>query len=218
MAVNPLGIYRAIIIGKIHEQITQTALHFRTLSTSPHSTHAAEAAAITTRVSQLVIPKMQVYASDDWQALTILTVSLHPRPGVITELGLNNATGFQPDEGLPSFCAGVLSLRSGVAGRSAHGRIYIPGTPSNALNSSKHTADSHQALRDIGATLLAEWSNTGSSNFARFCVLSRKLGVTRNLGPPVTLSYNMAGMFTVSSIVARPEIATVRRRKLQHGQ
>jgi hypothetical protein len=218
MAVTPTGLYRAVIIGKIHEQLTQTALHFRALTTSPHSTHAAEASALNTRIAAILIPKFQAYASDDWQALSILTVSLIPRPGVLVETALNNATGFQPDEGLPSFCAGVLSLRSGVAGRSAHGRIYVPGTAANALNASKHTAETHQLLRDIGSTLLTEWSNTGSSNFARFCIFSRKLGVTRVLGPPVQLSYSMAGAFTVSSIIARPEIATVRRRKLQHGQ
>lgn len=218
MAVTPTGLYRAIVIGKIHEQLTQTAFHFRALTTSPHSSHAAEASAITSDINTFIIPKMQAFASDDWTALSILTVSLIPRPGVLTELRLGNATGFQPDESLPSFCAGLLSLRTGIAGRSAHGRIYVPGVPENALDASKLTGTALGLLSDIGAALIARFGNTGSSNFARFSVFSRKLGVTRNPGPPATYSYSLNGAMTVTSIIARPEIATMRKRKLQIGQ
>lgn len=195
-----------------------TLFHFRALTTSPHSSHTGEANALINDVKTLILPKIQAFASDDWTALTILCVSLIPRPGVLLEDRLGNATGFQPDESLPSFCAGLLSLRSGVAGRSAHGRIYIPGVPENALDSSKLTGVALGLLSDIGTALTARFGNTGSSNYARYCIFSRKLGVTRNPGPPPTLTYSMTGAFTVSSVIARPEIATQRKRKLQRGQ
>lgn len=218
MPLNPLGLYRIIVNGEIHGQLTQNLFHFKTHTGSTHTTYNVELQAIMTDFRNLVLPKIQLYASDDWVIKSVLGVTLIPRPGFLVEDRTPGLTGAQGDDALPSHNAGLLVFRSGVGGRSGHGRVYIPGPSALLCPNSRHSDSYLALLADIGSTLLGRFGATGSASIARFGIFSRKLGVTRNLGPPVTLSYNMAGFFTASSFIPRSEVATMRKRKLFRGQ
>lgn len=218
MPLNPLGLYRLKLIGEIHGQTTETAFHFITRSTSTITTYAAEAQAIVNDFLASVLPAIRIWASDDWHVKSVLIVTLIPSPGVLIENRLAGGEGFQGGDSLPSFCAGLLSLRTGISGRSAHGRLYLPGVPEDLSSDSRLSGVSLGQLQDIGTALTTRYGTAGTFVNARFGVFSRRIGVTRNPGPPPRLIYNHNGFFTVSSIVARPEIATVRKRKIAQGQ
>lgn len=215
--VNPLGLYHLSLFGEIHGQTTQNVFHFQTRSSSIGATHAFEATQLLTDFNTNVVPKIKAFCCDDWAIKTILVTTLIPKSTVLTEMRIATGAGLQPDDSLPSFCAGLLSLRTGVGGRSAHGRIYIPGVPEGLSSQSRTEGSLLTLLSDIGTVLLTRYGPTGGFAYARYGVFSRKLGVTRSAGPPPTLTFNHVGFFPVTEIIARPEIATMRKRKLSHG-
>jgi hypothetical protein len=217
MALNPLGLYRLKVLGELHGQATETAFHFMTHSTSTMTTYASEAQAIVNDFKLQVLPKMQAFACQEWAAKSILIVTLIPTPGVLIEDRLASATGFQTDDSLPSFCAGLLSLRSGLSGRSGHGRIYVPGVPENLSIQSRLEGSLLGLLSDLGGILVSRYGLAGSFANARFGIYSRKLGIVYPSSNPTQPVYTHTGFMTLSSAIARPEIATVRKRKLARG-
>lgn len=198
--------------------MTNTVLHFIGGRNANINSHANELSAICNEVANYVVPAMQGFCSDDWSAKTVLGVSLIPRPGVLVEVRIASGSGAQPDDSLPSFCAGLLSIRTGVGGRSGHGRLYIPAPTEDLCSASRLEGNYLTILANIGAVLNTRFGPTGLSNLAYFGIFSRKLGVTRNAGPPATLSYSMAGFMKMTTWIARPELVTQRKRMLARGQ
>lgn len=219
MPLNPLGLYRVTLVGELHGQLTQNHFHFQTnASWNGHSLYKNELSALITHFVANLVPKVQLFASQQWAAKTVLGITLIPKAEVMIEQRIANGTGTQTDDSLPSFCAGLLSLRTGAGGRSRIGRLYIPGVAEGLSSSSRLEGNYLSLLDGIGASLRQFYGQTGSFPDCRFGVYSRKLGVTRSVGPPPTLNYSAVGFRLVDTIIARPEIATMRRRKLARGQ
>jgi len=189
-----------------------------TRDTSTITTYSAEAQSIANDFLLGVLPLIQQWASDDWHVKSVLIVTLIPSPGVLIENRLAGGEGFQGGDSLPSFCAGLLSFRTGISGRSAHGRLYLPGVPEDLVSESRLEGVSLGQLQAIGTQLVTRYGVAGTFANARYGVFSRRLGVTRDPGPPPRLVYSTAGFFTVNSSIARPEVATIRKRKLARGQ
>lgn len=218
MPLNPLGLYRLKLVGELHGQATETAFHFQTNSTgNVNNSYRVELQDLMANFVTNIVPKVQLFASQEWIGKTVLGITLIPKAEVFIETRLMNGTGGQSDDSLPSFCAGLLSLRTGFGGRSRIGRLYIPGVAENHSSDSRLEGQYLGVLSGIGAALLQFYGPTGGFPYVRYGVFSRKLGVTRSVGPPPTLNYNAAGFARVDSIIARPEIATMRRRKLARG-
>lgn len=215
---SPQGLYRLNLIGEIHGQLTNNLFHFRGGVNANMNTHANELTNIHSDFITHMLPKIRAFACDDWKAKTLLGVSLIPRPGVLVETRIATGDGLQLNDSLPSFCAGLLSFRSGFGGRSGGGRLYIPGVAEDRSEDSRLEGDYLALLNDIGSTLLTRYGLSGTAFIARFGTFSRRLGVTRSAGPPVTLNYNMNGFFPSTTFIARPEIATMRKRMLFRGQ
>jgi hypothetical protein len=218
MPLSPLGLYRVTLIGELHGQATQTAFHFQTNSSgNVNNNYSTELQDLMANFITNIVPKVQLFAGQEWAGKTVLGITLIPKATVFVEMRLANGTGTQPDQCLPSFCAGLLSLRTGAGGRSRIGRLYIPGVAEGLSSNSKLEGSYLSLLSGIGAALLQQYGPSGGFPYVRYGVFSRKLGVTRNPGPPATLSYSSAGWMMINSIIARPEIATQRRRKLARG-
>ena len=217
MALNPLGLYRLKLLGEIHGQATETAFHFQTRSNSTFTTYPSEINALITDFKAQVLPKIQQFAADDWRVKSILVVTLIPDPGYLVEDRLAVGAGLQGNDSLPSHDAGLLSIRTGISGRSGHGRIFFPGVPEDLSADSRLDGVALGFLQDIGNSLLARYGSTGTYASNRFGIFSRKLGVTRTLVPFPKLVYSHSGFMVATTAIARPEIATQRRRKLARG-
>lgn len=218
MPLNPLGLYHITLVGEMHGQITQNGFYFQTRSYSTGSSYQSEATDLLQEFNAYILPKFVMFCSDDWHARSAICVTLIPNHTVLLEQRITLATGAQPDDSLPSFCSALLSTRTGVGGRSAHGRIYVPAPSEDHVASSRIQGSSLTQLQDIGTALLARFGNGGSFTKCRYGVFSRKLGTTRNAGPPATLTYNHAGFFPVTEVIARAEIASMRKRQLFRGE
>lgn len=217
MALPQVGLYRLTLIGELHGQATQTAFHFSDSDNHPNSTYQVALNHLMNDFLDIVKPKIQIFCSQQWAMKTLIGVTLIPKAEVFIETRIANGTGAQTDDSLPSFCAGLLSLRTGRGGRRRIGRLYLPGVAEGLSSNSRLEGSYLTALSDIGAALSSRYGVNGTYPYCRYGVFSRALGVTRVLLPKPSLNYSLAGFTVINSTVARPEIATMRRRKLARG-
>lgn len=218
MPLSPKGLYRIKLIGELHGQATETAFHFLTNSSgNVNNSYQTELTDLLAHFITNIVPKVQTFACQEWAGKTVTAITLIPKAEVFLETRLANGTGVQSDNSLPSFCAGVLSLRTGKGGRSRIGRLFLPGVAEGLSSASRLEGNYLSLLAAIGSALTASYGASGSYPYVRYGVFSRKLGVTRTLLPTPSLTYNEVGFQMVTNTVARPEIATMRRRKLARG-
>jgi hypothetical protein len=217
MPVTPRQLYQIKIIGELHGQATETRFWFKSADTSTWTTPQNELTSLRGDFLTNIVPAYKAFCNQNWSAKTMLSVQMTAVPGIFIDDVLSGG-GVQTGDSLPSFCAGLLSLRTGLTGRSRVGRIYVPGVAEDLSSNSRLEGAYTSVLQTLGATLLARYGPSGSFAHCRIGVFSRKLGVTRNPGPPPSLSYSINGWTQVTSFIARPEVATQRKRKLARGQ
>lgn len=215
--MTPRGLYRLKLVGELHGQLTETAFHFKGADSNSYTSYLAEMQALHDDFTSNIITPYKTFCNQEWKAKSLLTIQLLPTPGILLESILTGG-GVQVGNSLPSFCAGLLSLRTGFTGRSYHGRIYIPGVSEDLSSLGKLEGNYLSLLQSLGATLLTRYGPSGAANSARLGVFSRKLGVTRVTLPIPHLTYSLSGWNQLSTVVARAEIATQRKRKLARGQ
>lgn len=216
MPVTPRQLYCIKIIGELHGQATETRFWFRGADTSTWTTVKNELTSLNSDFLTNVVPAYKSFCNQNWSAKTMLSVQMTAVPGEFIDNVLTGG-GVQTGDALPTFCAGLLSLRTGFTGRSRVGRIYLPGVSEDLSGQSRLEGAYLALLQSLGGTLLSRYGPSGSFAHARIGVFSRKLGVTRNIGPPPSLSYSLNGWTQITACIARNEIATQRKRKLARG-
>lgn len=207
------------MIGEIHGEITQNAFHFLAKNTAEDfGDTLTECRALLTDFIGLVVLAIRTWACDDWAVKTCVLITMVPRHTIMLEERIANGTGFQGDDSLPSFCAGLLSLRTGRGGRSAHGRLYLAGVPESTSGDSRIQGSSITEFAAIGDILLARYGTGGTNHKWQYGIYSRKLGDDRDPGPPPHIEHHIGGFLNVIEIIPRLEVATMRKRKLHKGQ
>lgn len=128
-------------------------------------------------------------------ALTDPVVSLTNLPALGTDSG----------DQLPSYVAGVLSVRTGVAGRRTRGRFYTfpAGEASNSSIGTPEAAWVANAV--VLASQLLQTSVPTAGGDSTTLV-------------PVVFSKSNGGSTVVSNVAVRPEWGTIRHRKIGRGQ
>lgn len=143
--------------------------------------------------------------SEDWSFTRVIATDLTTQTGYRVEAP-GTATGGVTGESAPNNVAACVSFRTGVAGRSFHGRNYVPGIPNaeidlNAMSPSFLSALSGAYVTLIGAgTFIPGW---------QWGVLSRvAAGVPR---PVAILTPIISVTFT------SPYVRSMRSRSVGHG-
>src|SRR5215204_999502 len=81
---------------------------------------------------------------------------------------------------------------------------------------------SHPQIRELamalGAALINLWGPTGTNTYAILGIFSPLLGRTQPLGPGTPYNYLVSGWTQCTEIIPRSEIASIRKRRLGHGQ
>lgn len=121
---------------------------------------------------------------------------------VIRPTGL---AGTSPEEPSPNAIAACMTLSTGLAGRSARGRLYVGGIPENATNGNQFTAlyvaELNNAFQD---GLLSRFANTGTVDM-QIVVYSQFTGSAER---PVAL------LTPVTAIGMRDNVVDTQRRRL----
>lgn len=217
MPLSPLQLYRAIVVGELHGQLTQTIFHFRGATSSPASTVSAEMNNLYADLTANLVPAMKTPLNQEWHAksLKLLRISAEPMEMIDSAL---TGEGLQTGHSLPSFVAALLSLRTGFSDRSRTGRLYLPGIAEDLSESSRLEGSYLGLFQSFGTLLVNRYGASGTSNNGRLGVFSRKLGVTRVASVPPRLAYSTVGWTQVTQIIAQVELASCRKRKLRRGE
>lgn len=161
-----------------------------------------------------ILPRIQDFANQQVNYNGIVVATIVPHEGAIFEEVLETSNGVQPDEALPTFNAALLSLRSGLGGRSHRGRSFYAGISEADSSSSRLEADCFARLALIGVQLLATFGPTGSAAPIRYGIYSKKLGATGNPLEPYSATVGFTG---ITQCAPRLLIATQRHRKIGLG-
>lgn len=194
------------VVGEMHGQQTYNVYHFGSSGAVPNL--AGIVAAILDCFRTHLLPVL----SSEWKLLEVRSRVIYPAPTdeVVTQ-ALPTDVGALT-QAFPSFVAVVMSLRTGTGGRSFRGRKYLAGIPETRGENSKITAPQLAAIIAFAACMLDKLGK-GSVNKtvnADWVVLSRKVA-----GPGKDYA---AGSNSISSVLVREDLGTMRSRKLGRGR
>lgn len=144
-------------------------------------------------------------------SLTMASARQQVNPQVLFEKAIS-LTGAQAGEALPPQCAFVITLRTGIAGRSRRGRLYIGGHIEANESNGVFAGATVTGMQGWADGLVALAGAGGTSPDWRWGVWSKKLG------EPTPGNFNVgAGFRTITEVLARSIVYTQRRRTLGHG-
>lgn len=143
--------------------------------------------------------------TNDW-SLTLVHCRKLVVPGVIYDEGIS-VQGAGAQENLPPQCSMVITLRTGLVGRSRRGRLYQGGFGENAQAEGTWDPTVVSGFATTIEDLLANIGSGGSSLDYEWGVWSRKLG-GEDPGP-----YDLvAGFRPITGVAVRSTVYTQRRR------
>lgn len=124
-------------------------------------------------------------------------------------------TGEAAGDGLPSYCAALISLRTLRPGRSGKGRMYIAGVPEGATTLSNIISGSpyHTALAAFAACMLTTFAikSVPAAGDYEWGIMSRKIGGVK---PP----FLAAGFAGIVDARVKLDLSTMRTRKVGRGR
>jgi hypothetical protein len=122
----------------------------------------------------------------------------------------------QPIEGtpfanaLPSFNAALISIQTGLGGKTHRGRMFLPGVIQNDVSQSLYTDPGLQKVIQFAACLAARFITSESVDATAF-----KIGVLSRKG--ITQATVAANFTPATKLVPRRAIATLHSRKIGVG-
>lgn len=198
-------IIQATFSSQLDGQLCENVLHFREIVEA--STDAAISASL--EAFRLVLAaKMSVFSifsQTRWKRVT--PVPLDFQFAAITDAG----TGLVNQRPMPTTCAVVVTLRTGVSGKTHRGRFYLPGWPRSWVddNNNRFNVDGQAAANSLAAAIGAGWFTGGSDATLRLGMYSRTIGGSS----PMTL----AGWQQVTQAVPQSILGNQRRRRIGVG-
>jgi len=163
-----------------------------------------------TQFNSQIYPLIKSFQNNQVHYNSLIATCVIPRNGPILETIYETGSGDQPDESLPSYCAAILSLRTGLGGKSNRGRLYIAGVSEGDTSAGQLDVAAFAGLQAIANQLLSLFGPTGGSTFFRYVIWSRKLGAPGGLLLPT-------GIRPILQILPRDILGTQRHRLIGVG-
>lgn len=159
---------RVICTGRIFSQRCQNVLHF-----DRANSNWTEVEYVNNILSDWLLFIRQLQNNNfQWTQISVQLGVSEVNPGVPLVFDISNQLGGLSGKPAPSFVAGILSLRTGFAGRSGRGRIYLPGIHDDSIANGQLEAGALQAFVNNCNTLKLRWCSGGSKP-VRLVVWSR---------------------------------------------
>lgn len=156
MVPQTKGLYHLTLRASLHDQAVQNGWYFQDNNTSPHDgSYQASLASLSNNFMTRIYPLIKAFQSTQVHYLGLIGTTIWPHFGPVWEIGIEVGSGDQPGESLPSFVAGVLSLRTGFGGARHRGRSYFAGVSEADSADSRLDPDSFSRLSSIGNELLS---------------------------------------------------------------
>jgi len=195
----------------LHNQEVQNVFHFTNKQEFPNDDE------LNFRTTDLcdefftrVVPNWTLATTQQLHFVKITNVCLIPRLGPAGEKLIEVGTGALANDSLPSYCAAIVSVQTGLSGRSRRGRFFMAGMPEDFCSNSQLEPDQFDLVQAVADTMFGNFSITGSDFFNEWIHYSKHEG----FGDGV---YTMAGAFVITRVLARRNLGTQRHRLIGHG-
>jgi len=200
---------------ELHGQFCQNGFWFtENLANVQSADPGVQIQALVNQFHLTVWPKMVEFQNNQVHYRNIVGVTINPKNGPIAELTIESQTGAQGNESLPSYCAAVLSLRTGLGGKSNRGRLYIAGVSEDFSADSRLLPDSLTGLQGIGDELLTRFGPADSLRVYNYGVWSRVRALSAADGPAPQVDF----AFTqITQCIPRGILGTQKHRQIGHG-
>jgi len=211
-------LFKIDVIGDIHNQLTQTSFHFSARGAMLSEEPITIGASLIQHFEGAALSFYKLCCAQEWICRTLILTSMIPKSEVLIERPQSSGQGGQDGVSLPSFNAVLLRLRTGYGGRSRTGAIHLPAPAKDLVNGSRVDDSYLITYRNFRDVLLSAYGVQGSSNSFLYGLYSRKLGNTQPGGPGTPIHHSLTGFYPITSIFVDPEVGTIRKRKLGHGE
>lgn len=199
------------LVQQLHGQTIQNGYYFSNKDLFDDADLPAALTALIETFRVTVLPDIQFIQSQECVARSLIATTLIPANGPISETILETSQGVQVEPSLPSYCASILTLRSGFGGKSNSGRSYYAGLGQGFSTAGRLDAGVLTGLQNIGDKLLAFFGDAAGTSPFGYVIFSRKIGT--NEGG----SLNGLGISWVTQTIARIVLGTERHRKIGIG-
>jgi hypothetical protein len=206
-------LYHLTLMSELHGQEVQNGFWFVPGDLNPSVDDALNCFTIVERFNAVIMPYIKNFSSDQLHFLGLICTTIIPHFGAIYERSFETSEGDYPGESLPSYCAGVLSVRTGFGGGSHRGRLYFAGVSEDDSQQSELGASAFARLQAIGDALLAGFGGTASGDDFAYGVYSKKLGLVPNAPPLEGSHYTLAGFTKATQTIARHALGTQKHRQ-----
>jgi hypothetical protein len=206
-------LYHLVLRQELHGQLVQNGYWFTSRPAFDGTSDLGVAENLRNAFQNDVLPVIRLFANNQLKFQGIVCARVSPIDGPIAEVLLETSNGAQPNDSLPSYCSGLLSLRTGLGGRSHRGRSYYAGVGEDDSSNSRLDADSLGRLQAVGNQLLTTYGPT-SFSMGSYCVFSYG---KRLIDASATVWNTDIACTPITQCVARPTIASQRHRQIGHG-
>lgn len=206
-------IWQVILRFKLEEQDYLNVLHFRTPVGDSNVLEHLVKAIIQCVTQRLTNGQVSTCIFDSVVARRV-SPTIGPDIEQAAAGGIFPNTGQLIEDGLPSYCSCVVSIKTDRGGRSGKGRMFVAGIPETSTVGSRITIPSaFWVALGLFLACVAEKFFLGDPPVAdtwQLGVMSRKIGGAK---PP----FLAAGFANATSLTPKPLLATTRSRKIGHG-
>lgn len=200
-------------VQTLHGQTIQNGFYFTNKNSwdTTANGHETKLKSLIARFILSIVPKFALIQNNQVAYRTVIGTVLYPKDGAQAETIFESGGGAQPNESLPSYVSGVLTLRSGYGGKSNRGRLYVGGIGEDNHTASRVDAYTLTALQNLGDELLTSFGPVGTFSGNSYVIYSRKLGLSEGgLYLPI-------GCIPVTATQARSVLGTQRHRMIGIG-
>lgn len=211
------ALYRANVTYYLYGQNCENSYFFRSKPDSHSDTIDEEVDFLLNDLWVWIIEPALNFMSSQVSLVGWTLTTLNPLDGPVRFQEGGSHIGLIDEPALPSYCAGVVSMQTGLSGKRLHGRTYLPGVPGSFCEGNELTTTGWDKLKAYSTSVINRYGRDGSSNRVNGGVYSRSNGVTRNPGPPPRLEYSPLALVPWRQGVARRALFTQRHRLIGRG-
>jgi hypothetical protein len=206
------ALYRANVSYLFYGQNCVNSYFFRSKPDSHSDTIEEEVDFLANDLFIWVIEPALNFMSNQVQLTGWTVTTLSPPDSFVAFREGGTHQGAVDEAALPSYCAAVVSMQTGLTGKRLHGRTYIPGVPGSYCEGNDLTDAGWLVLKGYADSVKSRYGFDGTSNRVQGGVYSRANGVTRDPGPPPRLVYSPLALIPWRGAIARRTLFTQRHR------
>lgn len=212
MPISRAHLVQLVVKCKVNGQDYRNVLHFTTDEVVSDATRRDLLLALAVAYIACFVDVLIPVLPNTFRFDSVTVKELHPMQSDEYEQLVEGANqlGTAGGQSGPSFVATLIRLRTGKAGRTHRGRMFLPPPTELQMNADTIGDGFYDALVAFAACLAGKFIGAGASTVWRLCVLSKK-----GVGTPA--NYALATDTDVIDLLPQRELAVMRRRRLGHG-